>query len=321
MNYAELLQAARGQMGPCRACPVCNGRACGGNIPGPGAKGSGTVAIRNFDAWRNVRLNMDTIHENFTPDTSLQLFGRTFKYPFFAGPVGAMTLHYGDKYNDMDYNAILVPACAAAGIAAFTGDGTNPKVMEGAPAAIAANGGFGIPTVKPWDNATVAKKMSMARESGCFALAMDIDAAGLPFLQNLTPPAGSKTVEQLQEIAREAGVPFILKGIMTAKGAEKAVQAGVAGGRGGYNFSVGLARPRFGRLPSHRGSAAGDRGSRGRPCQSVCGWRHPHRRRCVQGAGAGRRRRAGCPPLRYGGVWRRCRGRCLLDREAGGRAG
>ena len=29
MNYAELLQAARGQMGPCRACPVCNGRACG----------------------------------------------------------------------------------------------------------------------------------------------------------------------------------------------------------------------------------------------------------------------------------------------------
>ena len=202
MNYAELLQAARGQMGPCRVCPVCNGRACGGNIPGPGAKGSGTVAIRNFDAWRNVRLNMDTIHENFTPDTSLQLFGRTFKYPFFAGPVGAMTLHYGDKYNDMDYNAILVPACAAAGIAAFTGDGTNPKVMEGATAAIAANGGFGIPTVKPWDNATVAKKMSMARESGCFALAMDIDAAGLPFLQNLTPPAGSKTVEQLQEIAR-----------------------------------------------------------------------------------------------------------------------
>lgn len=229
MNYAELLQAARGQMGPCRACPVCNGRACGGSIPGPGAKGSGTVAIRNFDAWRNVRLNMDTIHENFTPDTSLQLFGRTFKYPFFAGPVGAMTLHYGDKYNDMDYNAILVPACAAAGIAAFTGDGTNPKVMEGATAAIAANGGFGIPTVKPWDNATVAKKMAMARESGCFALAMDIDAAGLPFLQNLTPPAGSKNVEQLQEIAREAGVPFILKGIMTAKGAEKAVQAGVAG--------------------------------------------------------------------------------------------
>lgn len=182
MTYTEVLQAAKGQMGFCHACPVCNGRACGGTIPGPGAKGSGTVAIRNFDAWRNVRLNMDTIHENFEPDTSLELFGRKFKYPFFAGPVGAMTLHYGDKYNDLQYNEILVAACAAAGIAAFTGDGTNPKVMEGATAAIAASGGAGIPTVKPWDNATVAEKMTMARQSGCFAMAMDIDAAGLPFL-------------------------------------------------------------------------------------------------------------------------------------------
>ena len=85
MNYAELLQAARGQMGPCRACPVCNGRACGGNIPGPGANGSGTVAIRNFDAWRNVRLNMDTIHENFTPDTSLQLLGVHLNTHFLPG--------------------------------------------------------------------------------------------------------------------------------------------------------------------------------------------------------------------------------------------
>ena len=75
----------------------------------------------------------------------LTLFGRSFKYPFFAGPVGAMTLHYGDKYNDLDYNNILVPACAAAGIAAFTGDGTNHKVMEGAAAAITACGGAGIP--------------------------------------------------------------------------------------------------------------------------------------------------------------------------------
>lgn len=230
MTYKEVLQAAQGQMGPCRACPVCNGRACGGTIPGPGAKGSGTVAVRNFDAWRNVRLNMDTIHENFEPDTSLTLFGRSFKYPFFAGPVGAMPLHYGDKYNDLDYNNILVPACAAAGIAAFTGDGTNHKVMEGAAAAITACGGAGIPTVKPWDNATVARKIALARSSGCFAMAMDIDAAGLPFLKNLTPPAGSKTVDELKEIVKLMnGKPFILKGIMTVNGAKKALEAGASG--------------------------------------------------------------------------------------------
>ena len=57
---------------------------------------------------------------------------------------------------------------------------------------------------------------------------MDIDAAGLPFLQNLTPPAGSKTVEELSGIIREAGVPFIVKGVMTVKGALKAKEAGAS---------------------------------------------------------------------------------------------
>jgi 4-hydroxymandelate oxidase len=58
---------------------------------------------------------------------------------------------------------------------------------------------------------------------------MDIDAAGLPFLKNLTPPAGSKTVEELRQIAQMAGKPLILKGIMTVRGARKALEAGAAG--------------------------------------------------------------------------------------------
>lgn len=171
---------------------------------------------------------MDTIHENKPIDTSVELFGRTFKYPFFAGPVGAMTLHYGEKYDDLAYNNLLVDACAKGGIAAFTGDGTNAKVMEGATAAIKAAGGLGIPTVKPWNLETIREKMELVKASGSFAVAMDIDGAGLPFLKNLTPPAGSKTVDELREVAEMAGVPFIIKGIMTRRGALKAKDAGAA---------------------------------------------------------------------------------------------
>ena len=36
--------------------------------------------------------------------------------------------------------------------------------------------------------------MAEAKASGCLAVAMDVDAAGLPFLKNMTPPAGSKSV-------------------------------------------------------------------------------------------------------------------------------
>lgn len=229
MNYSEVLTNAREAMGSnCKACPVCNGRACANHIPGPGAKGVGDTAIRNYEKWQEIRVNMDTICENNTPDTGLELFGKIFKYPFFVGPVGAVTLHYGDKYDDMSYNNILVKACADNGIAAFTGDGLNPEVVKGACKAIQSAEGIGVPTIKPWNMETVQEKMTLVKESGSFAVAMDIDAAGLPFLKGMNPPAGSKTVEQLKEIAEMVDVPFIVKGVMTVKGALKAKEAGAA---------------------------------------------------------------------------------------------
>ena len=229
MKYEEVLKQARDQIGPyCKACPVCNGRACKNQMPGPGSKGIGDTAIRNYEKWQEIRVNMDTICPHVQVDTSLELFGRTFRYPFFAGPVGAVQLHYGQKYTDDQYNEILVSACAQAGIAAFTGDGMDAHVMVAATQAIAAAGGQAVPTVKPWNLDTIREKMALVHEARPFAVAMDIDAAGLPFLKNMTPPAGSKTVEELREIAQMAGLPFIVKGVMTIRGAQKALDAGAA---------------------------------------------------------------------------------------------
>lgn len=229
MNYSECIEQARGKVGSyCKACPECNGKACKNQMPGPGAKGIGDTAIRNYDKWKEIRVQMDTLVENRPIDTSLSLFGKDFKYPFFAGPVGAVNLHYGDSLNDITYNDILVSSCAEFGIAAFTGDGTDSNVMVAATKAIKKADGFGIPTVKPWNIETIREKMALVKDAGAFAVAMDIDAAGLPFLKNLTPPAGSKSVEELHAIAEAAGVPFIVKGIMTVKGALKAKEAGAS---------------------------------------------------------------------------------------------
>ena len=230
MTYQEILENARLCIGKyCKVCPLCNGRACKNQVPGPGAKGVGDTAIRNYDKWQEIRVQMDTLCANEPADTSLELFGKTFKYPIFAGPVGAVNLHYGDKYNDESYNEVLVSACAEAGIAAFTGDGTNPAVMAGAAAAVKKAGGLGIPTVKPWNLATIDEKLVLVKEAGAFAVAMDVDAAGLPFLKNMTPPAGRKSVEELRAIVESCGeVPFIVKGIMTVRGAMKAKEAGAS---------------------------------------------------------------------------------------------
>lgn len=229
MNYSECIENARAKIGNyCKACPECNGRACKNQMPGPGAKGIGDTAIRNYDKWKEIRLNMDTLVEKRPIDTSLSLFGKEFKYPFFAGPVGAVNLHYGDCLNDVSYNDILVSACAEFGIAAFTGDGVDSNVMLAATKAIKKADGFGIPTVKPWNIELIREKLELVKESEAFAVAMDIDAAGLPFLKNLNPPAGSKSVEELREIVDAAGLPFIVKGIMTVNGALKAKEAGAS---------------------------------------------------------------------------------------------
>ena len=230
MTCQEVIEKAKGNIGPyCKACPVCNGKACRNQMPGPGAKGVGDTAIRNYDKWQEIRVNMDTITENTPVDTSLELFGQKFRYPFFAGPVGAVKLHYGDKHTDATYNDILVSACAENGIVAFTGDGVDPEVMKAAAKAISSVEGKGIPTVKPWNLETIEEKMKLVKEAGAFAVAMDVDAAGLPFLKNMNPPAGRKTVEELAEVIRSCGTtPFIVKGIMTVKGALKAKEAGAA---------------------------------------------------------------------------------------------
>lgn len=214
--------------GYCKMCKICDGRGCGNQIPGPGAKGIGDTAIRNFDKWRDIRVNMDTICVNSEVDTSMEIFGKYFEAPFFAGPVGAVNMHYGDKYNDLAYNKILVPACRESGIAAFTGDGMDAEVMKSACLCIKESGGIGVPTIKPWNMEMIKEKLELVRGSGSFAFAMDVDAAGLPFLKNFQPPAGSKSVAELKEIVKSIDIPFIIKGIMTVNGALKAKEAGAA---------------------------------------------------------------------------------------------
>ncbi len=230
MDYKEVLEKARGNIGPyCKACPVCNGKACGNSMPGPGSKGPGNGAARNYDAWQKVFVNMDTICSNAAPDTSFKLFGHDFALPVFTAPIGALPMHYSDAYDDFAYNDILIPTAVECGSASFTGDGVDPEIMKRSAAAMAKVGGIGIPTIKPWNNEAVFEKLDVLNELGIFAAAMDIDGAGLPFLKAMNPNAGSKPVADLKAVIDYAKMPFIIKGIMTVAGAQKAVEAGAAG--------------------------------------------------------------------------------------------
>ena len=73
---------------------------------------------------------------------------------------------------------------------------------------------------------------------------MDIDSAGLPHAGLANPPMMLKTEGELKEIAEATELPFIVKGIMTAEAAQKAVRAGayaiVVSNHGGRVMDHGL---------------------------------------------------------------------------------
>lgn len=230
MTYQEILENARKNMGGfCVACKECNGVACKNKIPGPGAKGTGDVVCRNYAKLQELKINMDTLFADAPVDTSIELFGRRFRYPIFAAPIGAMKVHYGDMHDDITYNAALVPGCVSAGIAAFTGDGIDPQVYGGALDSIRKAGGVGIPTVKPWDLPLMKSKFCDAQAAGAIAVATDVDASGLALLKNISTPVSPKSVEQLREVISSTTLPVVVKGIMTARSAQKALDAGAYG--------------------------------------------------------------------------------------------
>ena len=181
MDYNEILKEAAGLMGPyCKACPVCNGRACGNCVPGPGSKLPGNTAARNYDKWQEIFVNMDTLNPNANVDTSFELFGKKFSAPVFIAPLGALPLHYGDKYDDITYNRVLINAAANYGICAMTGDGEFPQLIPDAVDEMSKIGGIGIPTIKPWNKEVVFEKLDYVKAHNVFAVAMDVDGAGLP---------------------------------------------------------------------------------------------------------------------------------------------
>ena len=215
--------------GTCKVCPACDGRACAGVIPGPGGKMTGRGFIRSYDRLHQIGVNLDTICDNRPVDTSTELFGRKMAFPVFAAPIAALKLHYGGYLRDEQYAPMLVGGCRNAGIAAFTGDGTSRKVFDPYLESIAQNDGWGVPTIKPWEDDHFLQKLRDVENCGAMAVASDIDAAGLRLLQESGVPVRMRTGAELARLIDKTRLPFVLKGIMTVRGALAALEAGAYG--------------------------------------------------------------------------------------------
>ena len=171
---------------------------------------------------------MDTIAPNTPVDTSLELLGRTFSLPVIAAPIGSLRAQFNPEDDIRDYNACCIAAAVQTGIAASFGDGLDARVFPHGCALTQQYGGIGLPVINPLSMDTIKANLDLANAAQPFAVSVVIDSAGLPHLKAASPDAGSKTVAELRELCDYAQMPMILKGIMTVRGAEKAVEAGAA---------------------------------------------------------------------------------------------
>ncbi len=229
MNYDDVLKKARENLrGSCRVCPVCNGYACAGEVPGMGGKGTGDSFKENFNALNRYKLNMRVIHDAKNPDTSVELFGKKMDIPVLAAPVSGTTLNMGGKFTEEEYISWIIGGCLDGGIYPIVGDTAVDSFLITNLQKLKEYGGRGIAVIKPWENENVIGKIKIAEKAGVFAVGMDIDAAGLITLAIHGKPVGPKTIDEIEEIVKSTELPFILKGIMTADEAELAVRAGVS---------------------------------------------------------------------------------------------
>ena len=232
-ELAEVWKKAKPFVAPkCRACYECDGKNCR-RI----ASERGKTGERNYAKLQQIKIVYDTLYDGGYGDeidSSSELFGIKLRAPVFSAPFGNVKGFQVNTHFESDYalNKCYVDGLANQGSIAFTPDTVNHpglNVYEGPLQAVKERGGRGIPTIKAWAADEIIHKIHLAEEAGVPAIAHDIDCVGLGYLSvngaGLVCPKGP---EQIKEIFSVTQKPYILKGILSAKGAEKAVKSGAS---------------------------------------------------------------------------------------------
>ena len=229
MNLKETFENSKNHQKTCYVCPVCNGVACKGQIPGMGGKGTGASFIRNYSKIHDVKLVLDTIMEDKEISTEGYFFDTKVSLPVYGAPIAGMIQQYQSDFTETDFADAMVEGCLAAGTISFVGDGKDVLTFVDPLNSVVKNGGMGVPTMKPWEKKGIDARLEHVRNSNCIALACDVDASGLLFLRNVDPRITNFSVDDIRYVKETSGKKLIIKGIMSVKGALKALEAGADG--------------------------------------------------------------------------------------------
>lgn len=231
MDLNEIRKKAREMMGSCRVCPVCNGVACAGQVPGMGGSGTGASFKSAFDSLAQVKLNMRLVHEVTDPTTETTVLGQKLALPVMTAPVAGVQMNFGvdDSLTEEEYCFNYLAGSRDAGTLGWFGDAVPDFFFEGGLKALNKLDGAAIPTLKPFEDEHLLPKLEKCAEAGAKLCAIDIDSAGLIIPRMMGRPALPKTTVHWRKICEHTDLKIIFKGVMTVDDAKKAVDCGAAG--------------------------------------------------------------------------------------------
>ena len=210
----------------CRDCKECNGLVCKGEIPGVGGKGRGLSFIRNVSKIKDITLNLDLLCNIKEIDTKTKLFNKPVAFPIYIAPIAGIKVNYGSPMTDVQYTKELLLASKELNTIVFTGDGIDIQNNFIDMVSLANTLKIeSIPTMKPWIKEGIDIRVNNIKDYKYLAIAMDVDAAGLPLLKGNPIKVEGKSIDDLKQLKDCFKVPFIIKGVMTKQGALKAIEA------------------------------------------------------------------------------------------------
>lgn len=156
------------------------------------------------------------------PDTSVELFGKTFATPVMTAALSHIPGKDGDGMVQMAQGA------AEAGALTWVGMTTLEQYGE-----IAQTGAPLVRIIKPYkDEREIFSRIEQAEEEGAVAVGMDIDHSfnkrGQPD-SVLGMPMSPKTTKDIASYCKRTKLPFLLKGVLSAQDAQKCLDTGVGG--------------------------------------------------------------------------------------------
>lgn len=160
--------------------------------------------------------------DSVLPSTKMTLFGEVFDTPIMTAALSHL--------NNTTTEGMTVYAKGAklSNAVHWVGMGEDEELER-----VVATGAKSIKIIKPHaDNAEVFRKIEHALSVGCFAIGMDTDHAfnsegGYDNVMGL--PMKPKSSAEIAEFVQAAKVPFIVKGVLSPRDAEKCAKAGCAG--------------------------------------------------------------------------------------------